>query len=364
MTLPSALASREPWSKLFAVQSPWVYILRGTQREADILIHALGRERTPATCGLRVLRGEHCHTSQDLFHEFAAALQFPSYFGNNWDAFDEMITDLSWLPSSAYLPVITSAGEVLRHDPFRLPTFLHMLADAARFRQTPQTQCSAASAARVRPATPFKIIFQLDRPDEAAFTRRLATHDLHPISLPPAHADPTGEPSTDFPPPLVYAPVPFRWRGATYWLLRGITLSNQVMTSQREALLAFVTPEAIDAWASDRQIQLVRHPWPLVDLDVAARWASEPALPLDQAEALALAWMLLAEVTLSLDCVADDLSYGAPYHLLLLSLTNVSVLAGGTPLPVSIAPDDLAQLKHALLAGIQTFSAALRVVSV
>lgn len=32
-----------------------------------------------------------------LFDVFSTALQFPSYFQNNWDSFEECLNDLSWL---------------------------------------------------------------------------------------------------------------------------------------------------------------------------------------------------------------------------------------------------------------------------
>ena len=37
------------------------------------------------------------NTSHNVFAFYSKALSFPDYFGWNWDAFDECITDLSWL---------------------------------------------------------------------------------------------------------------------------------------------------------------------------------------------------------------------------------------------------------------------------
>lgn len=45
--------------------------------------------------------------------EAGAALQFPYYFGENWDAFDECISDLSWLPSANTVVVLDSAHQLL-----------------------------------------------------------------------------------------------------------------------------------------------------------------------------------------------------------------------------------------------------------
>ncbi len=43
------------------------------------------------------IRGKRCKTTRSFFLEFSAAFQFPDYFGENWDAWDECITDLEWL---------------------------------------------------------------------------------------------------------------------------------------------------------------------------------------------------------------------------------------------------------------------------
>ena len=43
------------------------------------------------------IRGLLCRTLDGFFQEASAALRFPDYFGWNWDAFDECMTDLDWL---------------------------------------------------------------------------------------------------------------------------------------------------------------------------------------------------------------------------------------------------------------------------
>jgi RNAse (barnase) inhibitor barstar len=43
------------------------------------------------------LYGQKMKTKKNLFDEFNKLLHFPIYFGNNWDAFDECINDLTWL---------------------------------------------------------------------------------------------------------------------------------------------------------------------------------------------------------------------------------------------------------------------------
>lgn len=55
-------------------------------------------------------------TRGDLFARFAEALAFPAYFGRNWDAFEECLRDLSWLPDSRDIRVI-DAGDWLANEP-------------------------------------------------------------------------------------------------------------------------------------------------------------------------------------------------------------------------------------------------------
>ena len=43
------------------------------------------------------IRGDRCTTRSEFFREFSAALQFPDYFGENWDAVDECLCDMEWL---------------------------------------------------------------------------------------------------------------------------------------------------------------------------------------------------------------------------------------------------------------------------
>jgi hypothetical protein len=62
----------------------------------------------------RVVRGRKMRTVGALFDEFAAALQFPRYFGENWAAFDECVAELETLPAGAgYVVVITEPDQVL-----------------------------------------------------------------------------------------------------------------------------------------------------------------------------------------------------------------------------------------------------------
>lgn len=75
-----------------------------TGKAAFDAVSAAGR--TPGTYAA-YLRGKRCRTKAGFFREISAAMQFPSYFGENWDALSECLCDLNeWLSFKAVTVVI------------------------------------------------------------------------------------------------------------------------------------------------------------------------------------------------------------------------------------------------------------------
>ncbi len=106
----------------------------------------------------RVVRGEKCRTAKALFDEFAAAWQFPPYFGKNWDALDECLADLSWLPAEAYVLFITEGSLLLADEK---PQVLNLFVEIVE------------GIARERNSASFHIVFQAEKVDETKLTERL-----------------------------------------------------------------------------------------------------------------------------------------------------------------------------------------------
>ena len=63
------------------------------------------------------LRGKKCRTENDFFSEVAASFQFPFYYGENWDAFDECIQDLEWLKFTKILVIFDDFSLSFRDQP-------------------------------------------------------------------------------------------------------------------------------------------------------------------------------------------------------------------------------------------------------
>jgi hypothetical protein len=63
-----------------------------------------------------------------LLEALFVALRFPDYFGGNWDALDECIRDLSWLPNGDV--VLRHRDLPMQEDRASLSTYLAILKDA------------------------------------------------------------------------------------------------------------------------------------------------------------------------------------------------------------------------------------------
>ena len=106
---------------------------------------------------IRLIRGSKCVTPESLFNEVSAALQFPSYFGENWDALDECIIDLEWCPARWYLLYIPNAENILQNDDKSFNIFLSVLWRAAEAWSKPELRGLAINEPKTR--RPFNIIF-------------------------------------------------------------------------------------------------------------------------------------------------------------------------------------------------------------
>jgi hypothetical protein len=67
-------------------------------------------------------------SKQALLSALASQLTFPDYFGHNWDAFEECVRDLSWLPVGRVM--LKHADLPLINDLKNVRIYLTILADA------------------------------------------------------------------------------------------------------------------------------------------------------------------------------------------------------------------------------------------
>jgi len=133
-----------PWSALLVVP-------RGTSASALV--------KTPPGFAVRTIQGKQCRTPAGLFGEFARALAFPDYFGHNWDALEECLADLEWLPAKGYILLITETQAVLPEAEEEYETLLDVLDDAGEAWSNGHTADGRCA--------PFHVVFVITEQDKS-----------------------------------------------------------------------------------------------------------------------------------------------------------------------------------------------------
>ena len=120
------------WDQLRAAKPPWVYLVvldRGEKPESVLTV--------PPGFVVRTIDGRRGRTKRGLLAELSRALEFPTGSGRNWDALEEMLADLEWLPAKGYLLIVTHADLLLVGDPEDYETFIDIAKSVAKEWATP-----------------------------------------------------------------------------------------------------------------------------------------------------------------------------------------------------------------------------------
>lgn len=159
--------------------TPWCYFVVSPLRSADAFARTLALEQpvTDQCVVARIIQGGHCHTPQTLFQEWSAALQFPYYFGHNWNAFDECLTDLEWLPGSCYVFIVTCIDSVLPDLDRDFTVFVQSLKWASQEWKIPNRYNTNW------PAAPFTVVFHAEPGEAEAALTRLRVAGADPVEV-------------------------------------------------------------------------------------------------------------------------------------------------------------------------------------
>lgn len=94
-----------------------------------------GIEALARSLGFRVFDVDlgGCHDKAGLLERAARAMGFPDWFGANWDAWFDCLTDLSWHPPGpGYVLLVRHTLRLRQAAPEALDTALAIVEDAAR----------------------------------------------------------------------------------------------------------------------------------------------------------------------------------------------------------------------------------------
>jgi hypothetical protein len=143
---------------------PWLHVLLASEADTYDAMGALQRSSQGRT-QCRVVRGHKATTVAAFFDECAAAWQFPDYFGENWNALDECLGDLAWLPADSYVFAVNQAIHLLEKEPKeQISLLLSLLEDRAREWSQPTPES---------PATTFHVLLQGTNATQLSLEHRL-----------------------------------------------------------------------------------------------------------------------------------------------------------------------------------------------
>ena len=117
---------------------PWFHLLVATPAEASDWLRTIADD-SKHKVATRLIRGHRAATKPHLLDELAAALQFPPYFGDNWDALHDCLADLSWIPANALIVCLSDADHLLAKAPADLKTLIGVFQSAAKEWNQPET---------------------------------------------------------------------------------------------------------------------------------------------------------------------------------------------------------------------------------
>jgi len=115
-------------AKLLAAGPSGVYRLSGSIAPARLASHARHQ-------GLKAFRVDcsRARSKQTFLFALARALAFPDYFGANWDALADCLTDLEWIQADGYVILLAGLQGFARQAPRDYLTALDVLEDTAQY---------------------------------------------------------------------------------------------------------------------------------------------------------------------------------------------------------------------------------------
>ena len=84
---------------------------------------------TPSSDIFYVVINSNIKNKEELFNSLSKTLNFPDYFGENWDAFEELLNDLSWIKEEKVMIAHSDVPNLSKED---LNAYLGILNDAIK----------------------------------------------------------------------------------------------------------------------------------------------------------------------------------------------------------------------------------------
>jgi RNAse (barnase) inhibitor barstar len=95
-------------------------------------------EKIARTQGLAFfhVEGADIRSKEEFLNKSALALRFPEYFGHNWDALQDCLTDMSWVEAKGYMVLYDRCEQFAERSPQEFATVLEIFKESAEFWRT------------------------------------------------------------------------------------------------------------------------------------------------------------------------------------------------------------------------------------
>ena len=155
------------YDELFRIGRPCIYLYEVSIDDFGLFSRKLALHRESGI--IRNIRGNKSKSVPEFFGEISAALQFPLYFGENWNAFNDCINDLDWVEGDSYILMVSNAISLLNeadNEDFRILVKMLTIANDEWMEPNKYIQ-------RDRHPTPFHVVFQCTTSDISVVSGRL-----------------------------------------------------------------------------------------------------------------------------------------------------------------------------------------------
>ena len=119
---------------LDSARGPGVYVL-----DTRLPANETAREIERRGFNVVTIDGAPVSDKEAFLRATADAMRFPAYYGANWDAFEECLTDLSWLPAKGYVLLLDRFDRFAASHPSQWETALDILRSAVEHWQGTDT---------------------------------------------------------------------------------------------------------------------------------------------------------------------------------------------------------------------------------
>lgn len=105
------------------------------QLQTEVSIEYLSKKCETKGFQFFYINGSQVSNKETFLNEVALSLQFPDYFGKNWDALQDCLTDLEWVSAQGYVIFYEDAESFAQQNPQDWKIALNVLSSAVEFWQ-------------------------------------------------------------------------------------------------------------------------------------------------------------------------------------------------------------------------------------